>query len=396
MEQSNSMQVSRRDIVNALGFLNSVVERRSTIAALSGIKITANGHLVMEASDLDVSATVVMDYIGGIHEGLVAQGPHQLLAALRAASGDVVSIEPRTKACGFVAGALDASVGMLQGEDHPGAENVTDDAEVFSVEVGEDFIAALARLEPAISREQTRYYLNGICIKKVSEWGWRLCSTDGHRLFVADVALPGAIGALPDEAIIYAGFIRRAIRYFGKSKDPVRLTYGHRRARNAPDVTLGQSHSGPARIMMAGTVKDLPVKLSGKLIDGTYPDVTRVIPHESKYLVEVKRADLLAMFAQLCPLSDTKLRAMKMMPVEGGLRFELVTALNGASTVTVAAQHSLPDDYFIGFNGNYLADCIKALRGETVCIGLNSNLDPVVLRDPTDSEFFAIQMPLRV
>ena len=69
---------------------------------------------------------------------------------------------------------------------------------------------------------------------------------------------------------------------------------------------------------------------------------------------------------------------------------------NAEWTIVVPAEHELPKDFAIGFNGQYLLETLEALRGDEVVIGLTDPGAPTVFKDPTDSTFLAVLMPMRV
>src|SRR3546814_9350166 len=113
----------------------------------------------------------------------------------------------------------------------------------------------------AVSTEETRYYLNGVYLHHVQDWTWRAVATDGHRLMIADLALPDATGVLPtiegakawgDGIIIPRKAIRLAVAALGKCEDGVSFQAGGVPARNSIEGTAparsGRSDEHPSEI----------------------------------------------------------------------------------------------------------------------------------------------------
>ncbi|WP_299671738.1 hypothetical protein [uncultured Roseobacter sp.] len=106
-----------------------------------------------------------------------------------------------------------------------------------------------------ISTEETRYYLNGVFLTAKPEANTlRAVATDGHRLGVVDTDIPvdsdfGAIVPRKSVNLIMAMFTKGG-------NEPI-------------SVTVSDLHY---------QIKVSDVLLAGKLIDGRFPDYTRVIP----------------------------------------------------------------------------------------------------------------------
>jgi DNA polymerase-3 subunit beta len=112
---------------------------------------------------------------------------------------------------------------------------------------------------PCISTEATRYYLNGINMQPHPERGTlRAIATDGHRMAVIDGPTPAIEGL---NVILPKGFVR-AIAHLVNPK--------------ANDTAVLSFHSALPRARLTCG----PVQIDAKLIDGTFPEYTRVIPKE--------------------------------------------------------------------------------------------------------------------
>lgn len=400
---SQTMTADRREFARALDIAATVIDRGARIPILETVKVTANGKLRLDATDLDTTAMIELGYSGEAQEPFALRGVSQVARAIRQVGAETVDLalagEGKDARAKIASGALAASIATLPADDWPTMERVA--FEEFGCELGVDALAQIARVMPAMSGEETRYYLNGICVEQIGDWLWRFVATDGHRLMIADVSLPGAEGAIPARTIIPRRFIVTVMRHFARGgKEPVRLTYGPAGRPNRPDDTLAPEAKGSPRIAVAGTVGGLRLTLTSKLIDGTYPDYTRVIPGGVEKAVRMKRTELLAAIRALTPLSTMKTRAVRLDAREGSVRISLECPEIGGAHVDVAAGHGFAAGAKIaGFNGQYLVDCLTAFNGEEIDFQWareGTPGEPCTLRDPADTGFFCVLMPMRV
>lgn len=405
------MQVETKALVSALEIAGRAVQRRSRVPVLEQVRLRANGVLAVEASDLDTSLRVELPYSGEAVD-LTIPGDAQLRAGLKLAGGETVRIARRDpgesgekgqlrtviESIGAL-GPMRAEVMAYPADDHPGAERTG--PHEFSVELGADALRALHRVTPAISSEETRYYLNGVCVSKVGDWLYQFVATDGRRLFIADVPLPGAEGVLPDRTIIPKAALKTMLDLFRKSPGPVVLRYARKVDGNAMPHDLAEAPRGAPRLTVAGTVRGLPVVLTSKEIDGTYPDYTRVIPAVTQGRVRIKRQALVdAVRAVVAIASGSgKVMAVKLVfAPDGQVQVTRQSAIAGDAAVEIPAEHDLPDGTFVGVNGNYLLDALAAFTGEDVVLESGGEFagSPMIISDPTDTAFRVVQMPMRV
>ncbi len=394
----NMMTADRRDFARALDLATSVADKRATIPILEVVNVVANGALRLEATDLDVYATVEIGYEGKPVPSFALRAPHRVAKALRLLGDDLVAIgAPDEKRVKITSGQLDSELGIHSSDEFPTMAPIAH--EEFAVDLGAAELAAIARVIPAISTEKTRYYLNGICIDRLDDWTYRFVATDGHRLMIADVPLPGAVGAIPDRTIIPRRFVLTVLRHFAKTKDAVRLTYGRRLLENKPESGLAPAPGGMPLVRFEGVVGPARVALTGELIDGTYPDYTRVIPREFAHTIRASRAEMLKAIRGLISLADGRVRALKLVAVGGGVRLSLHSVDLGDASFVIAAEHGMePETQICGFNGQYLLDCLTSLNGDEVQFDLDAAHTgaPTAIHDPADTTFRCVLMPMRV
>lgn len=226
---------------------------------------------------------------------------------------------------------------------------------------------------PCISTEETRYYLNGVHLCRKPGWSTlRAVATDGHRLAVIDGAVDAPEGI---SAIIPTVAIRAMLALVShKANDPVTFSLAH-------DVTPS---GGATRMRLVHG----PIQIDCKLIDGTYPDYTRVMPQNAT------RGTL--------TLTATALRRLSAMITE---RAQAVAFRDGRATIRspdLEGEVSVPapmemadstDRMEIGFNLRLIL--AQARMTATFRMELLGPSDPARVR-AEDPDALWVIMPMRV
>lgn len=253
----NTATVATSDLLAALAFTARAADRCASIPVLSRVVLRGHGdRLVIAGTDLDIEARVTTD---ATTTGDLAVTICPRLARMILQGGDgTTSITATGDQIAFTNGDIGATFNhLIPVEDWPVL--IPDDADLTEVaEIGEsDLHRALTQVAPCISTEKTRYYLNGAFLT-VQDGHLRMVSTDGHRLAIYDLpATPWADSTiLPTRTV---KLLQSRLRAGGNSA--VRVS------------GIGATH----------LIFDGPDwRIASKLIDGTFPDYTRVLPPDDR------------------------------------------------------------------------------------------------------------------
>jgi len=224
----------------------------------------------------------------------------------------------------------------------------------------------------AISTEETRYYLNGIYIHKAESGELCAVATDGHRLAMTRQALPSGAAQMP--SIILP---RKAVSELRKLLDDF-----------DGDVLIGLSET-------RAEFRFGVVRLTSKLIDGTFPDYTRVIPVGNDRIMQVDVSAFSAAVDRVSTIASEKSRSVKM-----GLRSGVLT-LSASNTDASSATEELEVSYDgpemeIGFNARYLLDIAGQVNSDMIEFALADQGSPSLVRAPGDEASLFVLMPMRV
>ena len=342
--------IERGALLKAVAQAQSVVERRNTIPILANVLIEAEGADVQfRATDLDIEvvdrAPAQVERAGATTVSAVTL--NEIVRKLPDGSLVTLSDNAQSGRLTIEAGRSNFSLATLPREDFP---------VMASSEYTANFGAKAAVLRRlfdkskfAISTEETRYYLNGVYMHVAERDGaqvMRCVATDGHRLARIDAALPAGAEDMPGVIV-------------------PRKTVGElRKLLDEDDMEIAVSVS-ETKVRFA--TPDIP--LTSKVIDGTFPDYTRVIPQGNSRRLEVDAADFAKAVDRVATVSSERSRAVKMSLDEDRLVLSVNAPDSGAAEEELAVAYG-DERLEIGFNAKYLLDLVNIIPCDFRVIGI--------------------------
>lgn len=387
------VETTSADFRRAITLAGKVVEKRTTIPMLSMVRCHANGAFEATGTDLDMTITAKVARTPGVTADFVMKSHRPVIDAIGAAGDKAVSLRHAEGKVTVASGALSMVVDTLPADEFP-LDHLRDLHEQFSATLSASDIAAIARVAGAMSSEETRYYLNGINLRSISPNVIQARATDGHRLYMADLMLPDAVGTLGDNVILPRKAVRLLLDLAKSAKDGVRLVIGSPAPANRDEGTAPERPGAP-RMRVSLAERAAEVQLTSKLIDGTYPDCDRVIPQGGDKQALLKVADLRRAIAAVSGHSRD-VRAVKVTldkPGQATLAAAYV-AIGLSASITVPCEHNCKG-FEIGLNGGYLASLLNANAGDEIVLTMSDPAAPVLARNPADTAWTAVVMPMR-
>ncbi len=368
--------IERANLLKSLSHVQSVVEKRGTIAVLSNIKIDAKGsEVALTATDMDIAVVEkVPAEVGSAGSTTVpAHTFYDIVRKLPEGTQIEVTTSDDGSKVSIRSGQSRFSLACLPVDDFPVmAEG--DLSHNFTLKSAE-CLALIEKPSFAISTEETRYYLNGIYLHVAGSGDGKLLravATDGHRLARIEVALPAGADNMP--GIIVP---RKAIQELRKLLEA-----------GEGDVSVSLSET-KIRFVYGNAV------LVSKLIDGNFPDYERVIPSANEKLMEVDCKLFKDAVDRVSVISSEKSRAIKLQLENGKLTLSAGGGDQGSASEEIDITYS-SSSIEIGFNSRYLLDMMTQIDGDTVQFLLNDGGSPALVRDTADVGALYVIMPMRV
>lgn len=387
-----SATVDRKALQKALDTVIRAVESKASIPALTRLHLRASpAGITITGTNLDVQIDVEVE--ADADPGVDALLPAKMLVDIvrKSPKADVVRIEMdpscvdngesnRTYCtlCTVEIGSARFDLDLIDPYDFPVSIGNMEKPVSFDMPGGPLF-NALDTVRPAMSVEETRYYLNGVFMHYCPEVRLlHFVATDGHRLYRQSVSPPKGAAKLKTMApIIPRGFVD--IVHAVLKKGPI------------PETVRTEVNDGFIRLSLPG------VTIFGKLIDGTFPDYARILPTEHKHTVTIDSAALTEAVNTVTIVSTERGRAVTVEPRSDGtclLRTTNPEAGRATATVPCEASKGVPT---FGVNGRYLLDMARTACpiGGDLVFEFEDPGSPIAITGE-QSGFTAAQMPMRI
>ncbi|HQS97540.1 MAG TPA: DNA polymerase III subunit beta [Novosphingobium sp.] len=371
--------IERATLLRCLSHVQSVVERRNTIPILSNVLIEASpdNRVRLMATDLDLQVIESMAAVSVEGAGAITVSAHLLFdIARKLPDGSQVSLETTDNRMVVKAGRSRFQLPTLPRDDFP---VIVEGDLPTSFEVPARTLAELIdRTRFAISTEETRYYLNGIFLHVSDEATpvLKAAATDGHRLARFTIARPEGAEGMPDVIVP-----RKCVGELRKLLEEVLDT-----------AVLVDLSASKVRFTLGG---ENGVVLTSKLIDGTFPDYSRVIPTGNDKLLKLDPRSFFEGVDRVATIATEKTRAVKMALDNDRVTLSVTSPDNGTAAEEIAASYSAAG-FEIGFNANYLKDILSQIDGDTVELHLADAGAPTLIRKDDKSPALYVLMPMRV
>ncbi|MEM9475489.1 MAG: DNA polymerase III subunit beta [Pseudomonadota bacterium] len=370
------ISIERANLLRAVAQAQSVVERRNTIPILANVLIEAEGDgVTFRATDLDIEvvdrAPAQVERAGATTVAAVTL--HEIVRKLPDGALVTLTDDGASGRMTVEAGRSNFALATLPREDFP---------VMASSEYSANFSAPapiLRRLfdksKFAISTEETRYYLNGVYMhvaESESGQSLRCVATDGHRLARIDAMLPQGAETMPG-VIVPRKTVGELRKLLDDDEAQIAVSVSETKVRFAtPDITL-----------------------TSKVIDGTFPDYTRVIPTANARKLEVDASEFAQAVDRVATVSSERSRAVKLALDDDRLILSVNAPDSGAAEEELAVAYG-DERLEIGFNAKYLLEIASQVDRENAVFLFNSAGDPTLMREGNDPSAVYVVMPMRV
>ena len=341
---------SQVDLDHALRTIAPAVGVRSSHPILDCCLITAaNATATITGFNLDLGITVTIPAAVNVAGSMAL--PYRLLAGLVSRMDDTEAVE-------IADGTVSASGGSygLAGQDaadYPAMPVV----EAPSADL--DITAGVRACLMAASSDASKQVLQGIHLAN----GF-MEATDGHRLVRLPVALP----------------------------DGINLTLPASTMKLLQDRTVGIAAANGQAVIDAGD----GITIYSRILDGTYPDVAKLIPDTFDTAITLDRHRFARALERVALIAEAHNSVAKLLIGDNGTM--VISAEADASNGTEAIKYiGTTGKLALAFNVHYLLDGLKAFRSsESVTLSANGVATPVVITPTNASDQTYLIMPVQI
>ena len=372
-------KINSTDLLKALSHIHGIVEVRHTLPILSNIILEAkDDKLILSSTNLDIycSDKIKAEVLKSGEVSVSAVTFFEIIKRLPSGSEVLMIMEEGENEIRLTCGRSKFNLSTLKTDDFP----IISDSDLSTnfVLSADELIRIIDKTKFAVSNEETRYYLNGIFLHKAERDSiqfLRAVATDGHRLAQYDIPLPQ--GAEDITGIIIP---KKTIYELRKVLDDAN-----------GDVSISLSEN-----KIKFSFNDL--KVVSKVIDGTFPDYTKVIPQKNDKNFKTNNSDLKNAIDRVSAVAaneESKSKAIKFCIENNSLCLSVESQSKGSANEMIDVNYS-GDKVDIGFNSKYIIDICNEIDGDEISISLSDSISPAIILDKTDENLFFVLMPMRI
>lgn len=372
------IRISREDLSGELYKLQGVVNQRSTLAILSNALLEAEGDmLTLHATDLDISVSTSCP-CEVLEPGRVTLQAKSLFDIVKTLEHGEIELETEDNHWArLISGNVNCRIVGTHPDDFP---QVPDTSDIEMHPIGTDrLLDMIEKTIFSVSTDDSRPNLTGAFFKVNDDNKLLMVSTDGHRLSKIEVdpeeyQPSGSTPQLLRDGIIVP---RKGLSELKRVTDPkgAELAFGIK------DNNIVFKHG--------------PLSLCIRLIDGSFPDFTQVLPKESDKRALLEKDIFIQALKFVSLFASPKTHNVRLSLSEDGLELYANDPDRGEGLKTVPVEYDGPS-VKAGYNYKYIQDALGVIDGDEVTLEIIDTLSPTLLRDTTRDEVLFVVMPMRL
>lgn len=332
-----------------LGFVQGVVERKSTIPVLSNILIESLGENSIRIVGTDLDVTVRCDAEAEIKKGgAMCVQARKLFDLARLLNGENVTFKKlENEWVSVIAGRGKFRLAGVNREQFPEIPIFKSAPLKLPADVFNYFIRHTAF---AITNEQSRFTLSGAKFM-LADGKARMVTTDGHRLAYIERAIDMPADAKMD-ALIPKKALLELVKISGESGE---------------EVSFGEDQN------------HIYFELEGRLLitrklSGNFPNYEMVMPKDNDRLAVFDLEEMKGSVRRVALMADERNRSIRLTVREGEVELTAQSSEEGEGNEVVPADYS-GEETTLGFNWQYLQDFLNVVSAVQTGDAENASAD---------------------
>jgi DNA polymerase-3 subunit beta len=363
------LTAEREKLLAPLQAVIGVVERRQTMPVLANVLLgVAQGKLSIAATDLEVELVAATE-VSVQQPGDITVPGRKFLDILRALpEKSSVSMSTEGEKVVIRAARSRFTLSTLPAGEFPVIDDINAQQTVQIPR--KDLARLLEKTHFSMAQQDVRYYLNGMLLE-IDGAMLRAVATDGHRLALCEAALESKAKTSQQVIVPRKGVLelQRVLTDEGTAA-----------------VAIGTNH-------VRAQIGD--VRFTSKLIDGRFPEYSRVIPAAPGAAIRADRDILRQALQRTAILSNEKYRGIRINVRNNAITVQAHNPEQEEAEEEIEVSYT-GDELEVGFNVNYLLDALSAIDGQEVELGLTDSNSSCLIRSPGNSSARYVVMPMRL
>ncbi len=360
----------RDALLKEIAIAQEIIATKNAISILSNVMLQAeNGTLTIKATDIKVNfeTKIPVDVIENGSTTVFCDKFMSILSSLP--QGDIefeqndikITIKPASKKARFQL----KSIASDKFPEFTSPNNLS----FFEIPVKE-FKEMIHQTVFSVSDDETRYFMNGVYMEKKND-SLQLVATDGRRL--AYISKQFGV-SIPD--------FKAAI------VPPKILTIINRRSSDEGLIAIAV---GEKNIFF----RFANYEFASVLIDGQFPNYSRVIPESQSRSFEVETKELMEALKRVALLVEQKSRRIYLTVAPGTLTVSSQESEIGTAKEEIPCKYD-GEELTIALNYLYVEEPLKVIGSDRIKVEFTEAMKAITLKSEPEKDFFHIVMPMQM
>lgn len=374
--------IDRGALSEAVSDVMKAISTRTTIPILTGMKIeTTEEGLTLTGSNSEIS---IQRFIPLLHhdiqqveiieQGSIVLQAHFFADIIHKLPSETVEMTVQDRQLtNILSGQAEFNLNGLDAEEYPRLPYI-DEPNTFKVKAN-DLRTVIKQTVFAVSDSETRPVLTGVQWKIENE-ELRCVATDSHRLAMSHVNVLDQTekSSLPDVVIP------------GKSLTELAKLLAHHN--EDVEVTVTESQV---------LFKTKHTLFYSRLLEGKYPETSKLIPTDSKTMIELERKPFLHAIERASLLAKEEHNNVVKLVNDGEKRLEISSHSPEIGQVfeQIRPLSYQGDELKISFSALFMLDALKTIDSDTITISFTGSMRPFLIRAADDPSILQLILPVR-
>ncbi|MFS0559137.1 DNA polymerase III subunit beta [Terribacillus sp. 179-K 1B1 HS] len=373
--QRDRLLASIQDVVKA-------ISSRTAIPILTGMKIEAKEDgITLTGSDSDISIESFIPkeedgivYVEQIEPGSIVLQAKYFPEIVRKVPMNAVEIESDAQLNVTIrSGSAEFKLNGQDADEYPQLPKLHSED---SFELPADLLKNVIKETVfAVSTQETRPLLTGVNVR-VQDDQLHFVATDSHRLASRQIPVSTNEAALGFQNVVIPGkSLTELNKILDENQDPVEIRITNNQ------ILFRTKH----------------LYFLSRLLEGNYPDTSRLIPTESKTSLRIDTKELLRSIDRASLLAkENRNNVVKLITQDSGqLEISSNSPEVGRVVEEVTVQEISGEELRISFSAKYMMDALKVIESEQVKIEFTGAMRPFLIRPTDDEDLLQLITPVR-
>lgn len=375
------IRVLKNELNESIQHVAKAISSRTTIPILTGIKLEVNFQgMTLTASDTDISIQAFIPAEDNDKKIVQVERPGSVVLPakffveiIKKLPSQEVEMEVKEGFQTMIrSGATDIQMVGMDPEEFPILPNIEEN-QVISIP-GDLLKNMVKQTAFSISTNETSPILTGV-LWNLSDNEFKFVATDRHRLASRTAQLDDAEGVRFSNIVISGKTLNELNKIIPEQNTRVDIVVADNQVLFKIDRVLFYS----------------------RILDGTYPDTSKIIPtnYKTELVLDTKKLSESIDRAYLLSREE-KTNIVRLQTLEdGSIEISSSSSELGKVTEQLDVSQFTGDPLRISFNSKYMLDVLKVVESEQLHIGFTGAMSPIIIKPVDDSQSLYLILPYR-